>query len=82
MRGRGLTAWGRDVTEDQHRQSSIETLHRMIIYVRAEALRLRVMDVVLLLEHAEDAVTAFAPAAALGSHGIPVPVVDANRVEH
>ena len=79
MQGRGLNAWGRNVSEDQQREASIETLQRMIIYVREEALRLRVMDVALLLEHAEDVVTAFASAAL---NGLAPPVVDANRVEH
>ncbi len=81
MQGRGLNAWGRNVSEDQQREASIETLQRMIIYVRGEALRLRVMDVVLLLEHAENAVTAFAPTA-LSGHGVPMPVTDDSRVEH
>lgn len=75
-----LTAWERDVTEHRHRESSIETLHRMIIYVREEALRLRVMEVALLLEHAEDAVTAFDPPA-LGTNRTS-PAADATRVEH
>jgi hypothetical protein len=52
----------------------------MIIYVREEALRLRLMEVALLLEHAEDAVMAFA-VPALGP-GRTLPVADANRVEH
>ena len=72
-------AWGRDVTERENREGSIEMLHRMIIYVREEALRLRVMDVALLLEHAENAMTAFASAAL---NGLAPSVVDANRVEH
>ncbi len=41
----------------------VRVLHRMIAYVREEALRLRIPDVALLLDHAEDAVVAFAPAA-------------------
>ena len=64
------------MTERQNREGSIEMLHRMIIYVREEALRLRVMDVALLLEHAEDAMTAFASAAL---NGLAPSVVDANR---
>lgn len=68
------------MTEHRHRGSSIEALHRMIIYVREEALRLRLMEVALLLEHAEDAVMAFA-VPALGP-GRTLPVADASRVEH
>ncbi len=67
------------MTECESREGSIEMLHRMIIYVREEALRLRVMDVALLLDHAEDAVTAFASAAL---NGLAPPALDANRVEH
>lgn len=67
------------MTEYERREASIEVLHRMIIYVREEALRLRVMDVALLLDHAEDAVTAFAPAAL---NGLAPSILDANRVEH
>ena len=81
MKDRGLNGWGRNVSEDQHREANIETLQRMIVYVRGEALRLRVMDVVLLLEHAEDVVTAFAPAP-LSGHGVLMPVTDDSRVEH
>ncbi len=67
------------MTEYERREVSIEVLHRMIIYVREEALRLRVMDVALLLDHAEDAVTAFAQAAL---NGLAPSILDANRVEH
>ena len=77
----GLSAWERDVTEHERREASIAMLHRMIVYVREEAHRLRVMDVALLLEHAEDAVTAFAPAA-LNRHGPVASVLDTGRVEH
>lgn len=77
----GLNTWGRDVTEDESREVSIEMLHRMITYVRLEALRLRVMDVALLLEHAEDAVTAFAPAS-LSAPGHGSSILDATRIEH
>lgn len=51
------------MTEDDHNDEGVKVLHRMIAYVREEALRLNIMDVVLLLEHAQDAVVAFAPAA-------------------
>ena len=67
------------MTECEFREVSIQTLHRMIIYVREEAIRLRVMDVALLLEHAEDAVTAFATAAL---NGLAPSILDANGVEH
>ena len=53
----------------------------MISYIRAEALRLEVMDVALLLEHAEDAVTAFAPVSHGGQNGAPA-VREVNCVEH
>lgn len=81
MEGPGLKAWGRDVTEDEIREVGIEILHRMITYVREEALRLGVMDVAILLEHAEDAVTAFAPAS-LTPPGHASSILAATRVEH
>lgn len=49
--------------QDDHNDEGVKVLHRMIAYVREEALRLNIMDVVLLLEHAQDAIVAFAPAA-------------------
>ncbi len=51
------------MTQDDHNDEGVKVLHRMIAYVREEALRLNIMDVVLLLEHAQDAVVAFAPSA-------------------
>lgn len=53
----------------------------MIRYVRAEARRLQVMDVALLLEHAEDAVAAFS--ASPQRRRRPAPAgCDDRRVEH
>lgn len=77
----GTETVGAGVAETEHREVSIEALHRMITYVRQEAVRLRVMDVAVLLEHAEDVVTAFAPAA-LESHGRAPSTLDVHRVEH
>ena len=51
------------MTQDDHNDEGVKVLHRMIAYVREEALRLNIMDVVMLLEHAQDAIVAFAPAA-------------------
>lgn len=81
VRSAGPNAWGRDVTEVERREASIEMLHRMITYLREEAVRLRVMDVAVLLEHAEEVVTVFAPAALNGRCRGPAPL-DAARVEH
>lgn len=53
--------WGDDVNEDHHNDQDVKVLHRMIIYIRDEALRLNVADVAFLLNQAEDAVVAFAP---------------------
>lgn len=49
------------MTEFDHNIDGVKVLYRMIAYVRDEALRLRIMDVAILLEHAEDAVVAFTP---------------------
>ena len=38
------------------REDALKALHRMIVYVRDEATRLRIADAALLLEYAEDAV--------------------------
>lgn len=76
-----LNQWGRNVTERERDGASIAVLHRMIAYIREEALRLRVMDVAVLLEHAEEAVTAFSPAT-LGARPSRVAPPDAGRVEH
>lgn len=46
---------------DDRDDEGVRVLHRMIAYVRDEALRLHIPDVALLLDHAEDAVVAFAP---------------------
>ena len=46
---------------DDRNDQGVRMLHRMIAYVRDEALRLHILDVALLLDHAEDAVVAFAP---------------------
>lgn len=46
---------------DDRDDEGVRMLHRMIAYVRDEALRLHILDVALLLDHAEDAVVAFAP---------------------
>lgn len=54
---------GLGVIEDDGDAEGVKVLHRMITYVRDEAVRLRIMDVAVLLEHAEDAVLAFAPPA-------------------
>ncbi len=54
-------AWGYGVNDDHHNDEDVKVLHRMIIYMRDEAIRLRVADVAFLLEQAEDAVVAFAP---------------------
>lgn len=54
-------AWGDGVNDDHHNDEDVKVLHRMIIYIRDEAIRLRVADVAFLLEQAEDAVVAFAP---------------------
>ena len=69
------------MTERERDGASIEVLHRMVAYIREEALRLRVMDVALLLEHAEKAVTTFAPPAAEVQARLSA-LQDANRVEH
>ena len=58
-----LDSWGLSVIEDDGNAEGVKVLYRMITYVRDEAVRLRIMDVALLLEHAEDAVLAFAPPA-------------------
>ena len=68
------------MVDEEHHDVSIEVLHRMIAYIRAEALRLDVMDVALLLEHAEDAVMSFAPASSARLHGLIIR--EASRVEH
>jgi hypothetical protein len=81
VRSAGPNAWGRDVTEVERREASIEALHRMITYLREEAVRLRVMDVAVLLEHAEDVVTVFAPATLNRPCRGPA-ALDASRVEH
>lgn len=67
--------------ERERDRDSIEVLRRMIAYIREEALRLRVMDVAMLLEHAEEAVTSFAPAT-LRTHACLTAPQDLNRVEH
>ena len=66
--------------DEEHHDAAIEVLHRMIAYIRAEALRLDVMDVALLLEHAGDAVMSFAPVPSARLHGLALP--EANRVQH
>ncbi|RYB05646.1 hypothetical protein [Lichenibacterium ramalinae] len=46
---------------DDRDDEGVRVLHRMIAYVRDEAMRLHILDVALLLDHAEDAMLAFAP---------------------
>lgn len=72
---------GRDLIDDGRAEVSAEVLHRMIRYVRAEARRLQVMDVALLLEHAEDAVAAFSAPAPRRQGRAPIGL-EACRVEH
>ena len=48
--------------------AALTALARLIAYARGEAVRLRVMDAALLLEHAEDAIAVFAPATAVEVH--------------
>lgn len=69
------------MTEDDHNDEGVKVLHRMIAYVREEALRLNIMDVVLLLEHAQDAIVAFAPAALADQAGDPCRR-DPTRLDH
>lgn len=59
----GVNRGGLGVIEDDGDAEGVKVLHRMITYVRDEAVRLQIMDVAVLLEHAEDAVLAFAPSA-------------------
>ena len=79
MEAPGQNASEPNAAEDGDREGGIAMLHRMITYVREEALRLKVMDVAVLLEHAEDAVTAFAPAAL---NGLGPEILDTRVVEH
>ena len=57
------------MAESGERVEGIKALYRMIAYIRDEAVRLRIMDVALLLEHAEEAVLAFAPSALTEGRG-------------
>ena len=49
--------------------AALRALARMIAYAREEALRLRITDAAVLLEHADEAVATFAPATAADLHG-------------
>lgn len=69
------------MTEQERHAAAIAKLHRMIVYVREEAARLRVMDVALLLDRAEETMTTFAPTAP-NRHGAAPSIPDASRVEH
>ena len=44
------------MTSFDDRETALKALHRMVVYVRNEASRLRVADVALLLGYAEDAI--------------------------
>ena len=57
----GAPAEGIDVSKLEDYDNSVKALHRMIAYIRDEAMRLRIADVAILLERAEDAVISFVP---------------------
>jgi hypothetical protein len=65
---------------DDRDDEGVRVLHRMIAYVRDEALRLHIPDVALLLDHAEDAVLAFAPAIAADQSGFAEAWDDVARI--
>ena len=68
------------MTEHEPHRDSVKMLHRMIAYIRDEAVRLRIMDVAVLLEHAEKAAAVFSPEP-LGSN-TRSPRQDCSRVDH
>lgn len=49
------------MSDDDRNEQGVKVLHRMLAYMRDEAVRLRVSEVAFLLEQAENAVVAFAP---------------------
>ncbi len=69
------------MTEGEHNDEAVKVLHRMIAYVRDEATRLHIADVAILLEHAEDALAAFA-APALADCRDSAPRRDRTTLDH
>ena len=65
------------MVEQREREDAVRTLNRMLAYIRDEALRLRILDVAILLEHAQAAVTTFVP-----ERGRRLPVRHGTDVEH
>ena len=61
--------------------AAMKALGRLIAYARGEAVRLRVMDAALLLEHAEDVMAAFAPATVVEIHAGDL-VFEGPRLKH
>lgn len=61
--------------------AALKALARLIAYARGEAVRLRVMDAALLLEHAEDVIAVFAPATAVDIHAGDL-VFEGPRLKH
>ena len=69
------------MTEQHEREDAVRTLGRMLAYTRLEAVRLNLLDVAVLLEHAEGVITTFAPCV-LPDHGRRMPTHDERNVEH
>ena len=63
-------------------EENLKALQRLIAYIRDEAARLRIVDVALLLERAEDAVTSLIPGSTVELDAIQARACSASIVEH
>ena len=66
---------------EDHEQN-VKALRRLIAYIRDEAARLRIADVVLLLERAEDAVSSYVPGSTIEQDAFQAHACGASIVEH
>ncbi len=61
--------------------AALKALARLIAYARGEAVRLRAVDVALLLGHAEEVIAVFAPATVVEIHAGDL-VFEGPRLKH
>ena len=73
---------GIGVKKREDYDENLKALRRLIAYIRDEAARLRIVDVALLLERAEDAVTSLIPGSTVELDAIQARACGASIVEH